>query len=149
MIFGNIKNLHIYRGISKKLDKAIDFILKNEFIFSPVGKNIIDDEIFYNIQECKTKKVEDSYFEIHKKYIDIHIVIDGEEKIAFSSNENLNPVDKFDYTSDCQFLKGNYSEVFNMNTKNFLIIFPEEAHMPLITFTSSNLLKKAVFKIEF
>lgn len=149
MIFGNIKNLHIYKGISKKLDKAIDFILKNKFIFSPVGKNIIDDEIFYNIQECKTKKVKDSYFEIHKKYIDIHIVIEGEEKIAFSSNENLNPIDKFDYINDCQFLKGNYSDIFNMNTKNFLIIFPEEAHMPLITFNSSNLLKKAVFKIKF
>lgn len=149
MIFGNIEDLHIYKGISKKLDKAIDVILKNEFIHSPIGKNIVDNSVFYNIQECETKKLEDAYFEIHKKYIDIHIVINGEEKIGFSTNDKLKAINEFDNEKDYQFLQGKYSELFNMNSKNFLIVFPGEAHMPLITFDSPKFLKKAVFKIEF
>lgn len=42
MIYGEIKDLGLYKGISKNLDRAIDYILSGEYKNGVVGKNVID-----------------------------------------------------------------------------------------------------------
>jgi beta-galactosidase beta subunit len=44
MIAGKIKNINMYKGISKNLDKAIDSIIKGEFLGKEPGKYKIDEE---------------------------------------------------------------------------------------------------------
>ena len=41
MIYGEIKDLNQYRGISKNLDKAIDYILSGEYKNGVPGKKVI------------------------------------------------------------------------------------------------------------
>lgn len=148
MIFGKIEDLSFYKGISENLDIAIDYILSGEYKNKNIGKNSINDCIFFNIQECETKNIDDCIFEIHKKYIDIHIVIEGEENIGFSNLENLIPTMEFDAEKDYQFLKGEHTELFHMKNFNFLLFMPNEAHKTLIAPRENKFLKKAIFKIE-
>ena len=46
MIYGEIKELKFYKGISENLDKAIDYILSRDIKKGTPGKNVIDGDIF-------------------------------------------------------------------------------------------------------
>ena len=41
MIYAELKNIKTYKGISKNLDKAIDFIVGKKYLNANFGKNII------------------------------------------------------------------------------------------------------------
>ena len=47
MIYAELKNIKTYKGISKNLDKAIDFIVGKKYLNANFGKNIIDGDAVY------------------------------------------------------------------------------------------------------
>lgn len=69
MIYGEIKDLNQYKGISENLDRAIEYIVNGEYKKSTPGKNVIDgDNLYFNYPSCAmTKEIEDGFFEGHKK----------------------------------------------------------------------------------
>ena len=80
MIKGKIKDLNKYKGLNANLDKAIDFILSNDVLSLEHGRNEIDgDNVFINRFSYTCKKEEDCFLEGHKDYLDIHLVLEGQE----------------------------------------------------------------------
>ena len=69
MIFDTLKNIKNYKGISTNLDKAIDSIMKGEYLTAPAGVTNIDGkEVFFNVQEnVIPKNVEDTVPTLHQK----------------------------------------------------------------------------------
>ena len=151
MIFGQIDELKFYKGISSGLDIAIKAIENGSYKNGVLGRNDLDGEnVFFNLQECKTKVLEECFFEGHKKYIDIHVVIDGEEGIGYSLKSSLKEKTEYNAESDFQVLEGVEEYRLNMTKDNFLIVFPDEPHMPLIAKDNEpKYLKKVVFKIKY
>ncbi|MGL4999887.1 MAG: YhcH/YjgK/YiaL family protein [Cetobacterium sp.] len=151
MIFGQLNELKFYKGISKDLDLAIKAIESGSYKNGVEGKNEIDgDKVFFNLQKCKTKILEECFFEVHKKYIDIHIVIDGEEGIGYSSKDSLKNKTEYNEKTDFGVVEGPEQYRLNMTNDNFLIVFPDEPHMPLISKENNpKELKKVVFKIMY
>ncbi|MGL5351323.1 MAG: YhcH/YjgK/YiaL family protein [Cetobacterium sp.] len=151
MIFGQLNELKFYKGISQGLDAAIEAIENGSYKNGVLGKNEIDgDNVFFNLQECKTKILEECFFECHKKYIDIHVVIEGEEGIGYSLKDSLKEKSEFNEESDFGVLEGIEEYRMNMTKDNFLVVFPDEPHMPLIAKNNEPTeLKKVVFKIKY
>ena len=88
MIYDEIKNISRYRGISSNLDTAIDFLEKTDLKSLPLGKTeILDDKVFANVMEVQAKDEEELSFEIHKKYMDIQIDVEGTELILIGLGE--------------------------------------------------------------
>jgi len=84
----------------------------------------------------------------HKKYADIHIVLEGEEIIGYTSFEDCVETKAYNSEKDIAFVKGeNQAEVL-LNGKNFALFFPEEVHLPLLKVGEIKEIKKVVFKIE-
>lgn len=51
MIYGELRELKFYKGISKNLDKAIECIESGAYKTAPEGKNIIDgDNVFSTVR---------------------------------------------------------------------------------------------------
>ena len=49
MIYGELKDLKFYKGISERFDKAIDCILSGDYKKGTPGKNVIDgDDVYFN-----------------------------------------------------------------------------------------------------
>ena len=87
MIYDEIKNIERYRGISKNLDTAIDFLEKTDLNSLPLGKTeILGDKVFANVMEAQAKAENELSFEIHKKYMDIQVDIEGTEEILIGLN---------------------------------------------------------------
>ena len=89
MIYDMLANVQKYRGISKNLDTAIDFLVKTDLSALPLGRTEIDgDNVFANVMEAQAKPVEELHFEIHKKYMDIQIDIEGTELICIGLGDS-------------------------------------------------------------
>ena len=82
MIYDKIKNIDLYKGLYPNLDIAIDYIKKGEYVNLPLGKqDIVGKDVWVNVIEIEGKDVATTPFEIHKKYLDIHVDITGNELI--------------------------------------------------------------------
>ena len=103
------------------------------------------DEVFFNLQEYETKSVQK--LEAHKKYIDIQVVVTGEEYMGYTNFENTTIIEQYDESKDVMFLDGSVDKLLATN-KNFLIFYPEDAHMPALSVNEPKLVKKAIFKIQ-
>lgn len=148
MIFDRLENIERYTGISEMLDKAIELIVRREYQSKVKGSyEVIGRELYYNIDEVSTRK--DGDYEIHNKYIDIHILLDGEEEIIECSDiDGLESTIPYDEIKDIEFLKGDRNSFFKLEkNSNFIIIFPNEPHKPLISSEIKNI-KKVIFKIK-
>ena len=150
MIYAELKNIKTYKGISKNLDKAIDFIVGKKYLNANFGKNIIDgDAVYFNCPEKPiTRENTGLELEYHKRYADIHIVLEGEEAIAYSPFEDCVETKSFNAEEDYALMKGKTQVELIMNTKNFLIIFPEEPHLALLKVDTPKEIKKVIFKVE-
>ena len=149
MIFDKICNIKNYKGINKNLDIAIDSIARKEYIEGISGKNLVlEEEVFFNVQNYITKNQEECFFETHKEYLDIQLVMFGEEKIGVTEIEKLKLDKEYDKERDLETQKGDPEIVFEMNENNFLILFPGEPHMPGIKNNENIEIKKIVYKIK-
>ena len=59
----------------RKINNAIEFVKKQDLTNLSVGKYIIDKYSYFTVQEYNTRKEENSKYEAHKKYIDVHFMI--------------------------------------------------------------------------
>ena len=149
MIYDKICNIENYLGLSKNIDNALLFI-KNNYIKSiPKGKTVIDNEnVFVNHFEYNTvEESEDTLFENHIDYIDLHVVISGEEFMAVTSTERLNEVKKI-LSEDSVIYSGNSDVKLPMTNELFLMVYPGEAHLPKLIYKNSCEVDKLVFKIK-
>lgn len=149
MIYGEIKDLNQYKGISKNLDKAIEYILSGEYKKGTPGKNIIDgDNLYFNYPSCAmTKEIRDGFFEGHKKYIDIHIVISGEENLGYTPRSEVTIKQKYDSEGDCELYDGALKNIFHVTEDGFVMFFPDEPHMALLKVGEIKEITKVIFKV--
>lgn len=149
MIYGEIKDLAQYKGISKNLDIAIDYILSGKYKDGVVGKNIIDgDKVYFNHPDSPmTKEVKDAFFEGHKQYIDIHVVIEGEENLGFTPNPEMKLSKEYDAEGDYELYEGKVKNFFHLTPERFLMFFPNEPHMALVKVNEVKKIRKVIFKV--
>ena len=150
MIYAELKDIKSYKGISENLDRAIDFIANKKYLNASFGKNVVDgDKIYFNHPEKPmTRENTGLDLEYHKKYIDIHLVLEGEEAIIYSPFEECVETKSYDMENDYALVKGKTQVEFLMNSKNFLILFPTEPHLALLKVGEPKEIKKVIFKVE-
>lgn len=147
MILDVKKNAILYKGIHGRLDKAIDYMLSADLNAFPVGKHQIDgDDIFVLIQEYETKFIDAALFEAHRKYVDIQLILSGEEWIGYAPVQSLTSIEPYDDTKDIAFFIGE-GEMHKLKRDTFSIYFPTDAHKPSIHDVKT-VVKKAVFKVK-
>ncbi len=149
MIYGTINDLNRYRFLEDNIQKCFAYIKEHRLEDFEKGSYPIDDNIlFFNIAEYNTKTDEsEGFWEAHRRYIDLHYLLCGSEKI------NLNFISRmkqgaFSEEDDFLPLEGGYTASIILTPGDFLICYPEDAHMTALSQTQSTPIKKAIFKIR-
>lgn len=71
--------------------------------------------------------------ELHQKYMDVHILLQGAERIGWKAAENLTtPMKPYDKAADCAFYSDAPTAYVDLLPGQLLIAWPEDAHAPLI-----------------
>ena len=129
MIFGNIENLNEYTYLDENIKKCFEYAKNNDLLSYDKGCHKIDgDNLFVNIVEYETTEKEDRFWEAHRNYLDLHLMLDGCEQIDLNFIENM---------SQKEFVEKD----------DFLLCYPHDGHKTAIKVDKSSKIKKAIFKI--
>lgn len=105
-----------------------------------------NENIFINRFNYIGQKEFDCFFEGHKNYLDIHIILNGKEKLGYSDISELNQVSKYDLENDFIKFEGPIKNYIDLKAGDFVITFPEDIHMPKISINDETI-EKIVCKV--
>ncbi|WP_417371775.1 YhcH/YjgK/YiaL family protein [Gelidibacter japonicus] len=143
MVKDNIKNLNRYSINDDFENFKNDLLQGNDY---PIKLNLPLKAIPL---EYITKYLDLTKFENHQKNIDIHFVLEGSELIGINRLENLKPTMEYDEGNDYQLFEGEVKDVIILNSGEFLLLFPGEAHVTGGAIIEHTKVKKIVYKIPF
>ncbi len=108
------------------------------------------DSVFFSVVEGKTRLLAEQRPEFHRQYIDIHIVLSGEEVVgAGVTGLPLELSEPFNDAHDLGFCRHIASEtLIHLQPEELAIIFPLELHRPMCSLTAPAALRKIVVKID-
>lgn len=151
-------NLRLYDVSEEKIKELLDFFLsektREEFGMIPLDAELrIDldgDEIYAIIKKYKTNIPNKGTldFEAHRRYIDVHLVLQGIETLVIKNQNHLIPISEYDEDQDLEFFVGHYSgKAVSLSESDFYIIFPGQAHLSGLSTDGGEEVLKAVIKI--
>ncbi|MDP3480425.1 MAG: YhcH/YjgK/YiaL family protein [Desulfoprunum sp.] len=147
MIFDSLTNFSVYQLLHPMFKDVQAFISTTNLHDLPIGKHPINELGAYaSVNEYLTKSIEESFIECHRKYIDLQILVWGEEKVGVAPKHSC--VEQFyDATKDLQKLIG-MVDYITLVPGLFAIFFPDDAHKPSVkSGVEAVSVKKIVFKI--
>ena len=145
MIIDKLTNSDKYINLHKDFKFVFDFLKTHNIAELECGRyELKGNDVFFNLQEYETKPSQK--LEAHKKYIDIQVVAKGEELMGYTNIDNTRLSEEYNEEKDVMFLKGDVDKL-HADSTNFLIFFPEDAHMPALSVKEDKTVKKAIFKI--
>jgi len=137
-----------YTANKMEWDKAFAFLKAHDLNTLANGKYPIDGEnIFATVSETRSKNIDSTQWESHRKYIDIQCMIDGQELMGVSPVIESTVTKPYDEKRDA----ANYSaggKLYKWKSGTFFIFFPGDAHRPNITAGSKKPVKKIVIKVR-
>lgn len=148
MIIDEMSELKNYISLNPNFAKVLDFLNKNKIENFSQGRYEIEGlDIYLNIDEYVTKEINESNPEAHRNYIDIQIVLKGNEVIGYNTLSNSTVKKEYNKEKDIEFFESN-CEYIKACAGRFFIFFPNDVHHPCISDGKKSNIKKAVFKIK-
>ena len=135
MILDSLKNCALYENVNPRMKKAFALIASTDWTKMEPGIHELDGkDIYVNVMEPALKKPADAKLEIHDAYIDIQVLIRGEqETFGWSERADLRkPLGEFDAGKDIQFFDDEPQTFYTLRPGQFTILFPEDGHAPMI-----------------
>ena len=148
MIFGNIQNLREYLCMEDGIFECFNYAKENNLSAYDRGCHEIDAKrIFVNIMEYETVKPEDRFWEAHREYLDVHLMLEGTERIDLNFIQNM---DVKEYAAQDDFLPmdGDKNGSVILKPGDFLVCYPTDAHRTAVAADKQENIKKAIFKVK-
>lgn len=147
MIVASLSNKSEYYGIHPELDKALDCLTEEFLAKVPTEKTLLDGEdLFVTRFELETVPFAETFYESHKKYLDIQLLVKGEERVDIAHPDHLTLTQHKD---DFYGYTGEADQTVILRPGNFLIVFPGDAHRLKIAVNEpGEAFTRIVFKIK-
>lgn len=151
MIKDNLQHIDYYNYLSPGIYFGLKYLKNTDFSSMENGKyEIKEGKAYAIVQEYDTKYEEQGLFEAHKKFIDIQFIVKGEEKVGYGKLEEFEETTPYDDEKDIAFFKpkeeGKVTFV-SLKEGEYVILTPQDAHMPSIYIEEPTHVKKVVLKI--
>lgn len=141
MIYDTLDNLDRYPFLTKI--KKIDFNNLSKGKFEVEGDDIFGIGLNYT-----TKPETDCLWESHRKYLDIHIILEGEEIVNIVDSAQTALAEPYDEAGDYALHEGEKQQSIILKVGSFLALYPNEVHQTAVQIQQPHLVRKVVFKIK-
>lgn len=149
MIFGNVDRLD---WSSLLPERFIEYIKQTQKIAAENedGRYEIDgDKVFCMVMSPETEPRENRKTEIHRDYLDIQLLLEGDETFGYSIETPQALLDKPKYTNDVLLFNEVSNESFiSLRKGDFIMFYPGESHRPLCATKEPMQVRKAVIKVS-
>lgn len=147
MIVSNLQNSSRIEGLHPLFKPLFDYIKEHDLLHAELGRIDIDgDNLFIlNINpECVSE--DEQPLETHRMYIDVHILLEGSERIGWKAIEDVrHEVKPYDKDGDCALYKDQSTIWVDLCPGQFMIVYPEDPHAPVI---GSGKIRKLIAKVK-
>lgn len=147
MIQDTLPNAASYYALSSRIRAGLEFLLRPDVQTLAVGTHELEGKkLFAMVQEYTTKRPEETFWETHRKYIDIQCVQRGIEAFRWSPKEKL--ALKTDYNPERDiFVWEGSGATLHVPAGSFVIFFPQDAHMGGLLIDTPQPVRKVVIKV--
>ena len=147
MILDKIENAKQYQGLGLKIKKALRYISKTDFTKLENGTyDVVKDEIFAIVNRFETVDAKTEKPEVHRKYIDVQYVFEGEEMLGFATRKAQAIFKEYDAEEDFELYDAELDYV-KFEKGMFAIFFPDDLHAPSVHLDKATSASKVVVKI--
>lgn len=152
MIIDSLSHRQQYQAVSLDIALVLEHLATTDYSQCPEGRYPIDGErIFAIVSDYQPIMPEQSYFEIHREYIDVQFIVNGYESIGWlplveqKLEIHYQPeMDVAKFPPEPLLEKASF---MGLTTGMFAIFFPQDIHMPAVI-PSSESVRKVVVKIK-
>lgn len=147
MVIAHLNDSERYASLHPLFKQLFDYVKSHDLSQVPAERITLDGErLFINVADPTLKAPEDQVLEVHRRYIDVHFPLTGEEIMGWSpmsvlTTESVNPFNEEDdyaiYTEQAQ-------SYHTIHPGEFAIVWPEDAHAPII---GKGTLRKLIAKV--
>ena len=148
MVIDTLDHSSSYENLHPRFKAAFAFLKRPDIATVALGRTDIDGNSLYAlVQEYETKPIQEGKLEAHKKYVDIQMILEGEEFMGYAPLGGQTATKPFDPDKDIGFFDG--EAWFTRFRKGmFAIFFPQDAHLPGRYTEKPSAVKKIVLKIQ-
>lgn len=134
MIVSDLKHSERVEPLHPLFRKLFDYVKSHDLLHAEPGRIEIDgDNLFVNKVCAQGVSAEKQPLEAHREYIDVHILLEGKERIGWKSIEDVSHVSKpYEAEGDCALYAEPASVYVDLLPGQFLVVYPEDPHAPLI-----------------
>lgn len=140
---GRVEHLH------PAFKLVFDYVKSHDLTKVPAGRIALDgDRLFINVDDATLRTEAEQALEVHRSYIDMHFPLSGSERVGWSPLEALaaeSSREPFDVARDFALYDLPAATYFDVVPGQFYIMYPEDAHAPII---GSGTLRKLVAKVR-
>jgi YhcH/YjgK/YiaL family protein len=148
MIIDTISNMAKYITVVPGLKTVITVIEGGTLPGIADGKYTTDNPaVRYNVMSYATKNENPGEYEVHRKEIDVQIILKGIERIDLVWPAPVGVTKAYNEDTDALFVTGEQALTYHGTDKTFALFFPGEPHAPSLADGVSADVKKVVFKI--
>lgn len=148
MIYDRFENLSLYCRPGTRLHQALVYARDVAHTVAD-GRTAVDGErLFASVATYETGSREERRLEAHRKYIDVQALLEGEEVIDVSLDEDLPVVEPYDETRDVMFLQPpKRFASLSMAPGRFAVFYPHDFHRPGCHPGERSRIRKIVMKV--
>ena len=118
----------------------------------PGRVDINGDEIYAMRQRYTTRPVDGSLYEAHRRYLDVHLVLAGQETMYWAPTGTLQVAEAYAEESDAELLReANHDTArgaVHLTAGTFAIVYPDDAHIPCCEWKFPAEVEKVVIKMR-
>lgn len=114
-----------------------------------LGRHDVNEGFFYNVIEYDTTEEVDKPFESHRRYVDIQLLIAGEEVMQVADVSRLQASVLYDSNKDCSLYKSiRFSASILLRPNSVMVLYPKDAHRSIAYMGKTCKVKKIVGKLR-
>jgi len=147
MIVSNLQNSQRVEGLHPMFKTLFDYVKSHDLLHAELGRiEIKGDELFINNVNPECVAAEKQVLEVHRSYIDVHIVLEGTERIGWKAFEDLTDETKpYEEEGDCALYSDAPTTFVDLLPGQFMIVYPEDPHAPVI---GQGKIRKLIAKVK-
>lgn len=148
MIYDRFENLHLYCRPGERLHLALVYARDVARTISDGRIDIDGDRLYASVATYESGPPEERRFEAHRKYIDVQVLLDGEEAIDVSLERNLSVLEAYNAERDVMFLQPppQFASL-PMRPGFFAVFYPHDIHRPGCHLKEKRRVRKIVMKV--
>jgi YhcH/YjgK/YiaL family protein len=148
MVTNHLKYASDYFNLSPGIRRALEYLQHADLDALAQGRHDVDgDRVFVLVSEYDTRSPAETFWEAHRRHIDVQYVHEGVERIGYGDLATFE-LEPYDETRDLTVAHGHSDRFIELGAGEFAILFPHDVHMPGLTGPAVRRVRKAVVKVR-